>query len=172
MSWTQRPLQHHQTGHTIEQVIRFNATALPNGEAIAVYVDTRANNQLECVYVRADGTYVPLGRPFPNVGKEDSATPWLTEFGGCVVGAVQIGSRGIDNQLQMAVMPIEWAAEATKIWQSRIKPPIVIPEPSPGTDSTAIAALRDHIQRLEQEVMRVKSELRQAASDLLEAANL
>ena len=171
MSWNQKPLRHAQTGATIEQVLKFNAVALPNGEAAAVYVNVRSGNQLEAIYIRADGTFVPLGQPFPNGGKEDSGAIWLTDFGARAIGASQIGSRGIDNQLQMAEMSFGWASDAIKIWQSQIKPPITIPDPSPSTDSAELKALRDRIARLEQEHERMKSELRQAAADLMEASN-
>ena len=165
MSWTQKPLKHHETGVTIEQVLKFNAVALPNGEAAAVYVNVRAQNQLEAIYIRHDGTYVPLGQPFPNGGKEDSGAIWLTDFGARAVGASQIGGRGIDNQLQMAEMSFGWASDAIKIWQSQIKPPI--PQ---STSNTDVTALSERVERLERELMRVKSELRQAAADLQEAS--
>lgn len=157
MSWTHKPLRHYKTGVTLDRVLRFAATPLLNGEAVAVYVDTRAGNQLEAIYIRHDGTYVPLGRPFPNSGKEDSASIWLNPTGAVVIAATQIGGAGIDNQLQMARLPISWAADAIKMHQSRITPPI-------QSGSTDVRDLRNRVEQLKYSVNRIKIGLRQAAA--------
>lgn len=95
-------------GKPITRVSRVSVTKQYNGECMVTWVSDH-DKQLHCGYLRLDGSFVYMGTPFPNQGKEADGAAFLTWHEARAVAAVQVGGAGIENELQYADLWVPWA---------------------------------------------------------------